>query len=451
MKFFVLTTVLLASFSLHAQSRRAVSSATPTAATSDERSIKEMFDEANAYTRNKFAEFEKKKLAFSDSLRQQTEREQKQLAAKYANLAVTRAPKGDDLYYVGLLHWIAESLDNAADAFSKFIASENAAPERSQTARSLIAVISAKRAKLTEQTRMANEIAKAFIAAEDLAKASAYAKEAYKAAKTLVEDQTTRARGMDELVDSGMLVFETYRDQHKSAEADAVLEDMQKIAGSVGSPTFFYYATDKLITYQIETDRKPLALETYLSSLIKAGREMSIKGHQTEVIERLKRREKHYKLLLQPAPEIVGVHSWFPGERRTLASLRGKVVLLDFWATWCAPCFDAFPALSDWHTDLTSEGLVILGVTRFYGQAEGFSVDRPNEIEFLKRFKAKQRLEYDFVVLNDQETQLLYGATALPTAVLIDRKGIIRYIEAGTSPSRIEDMRQMVYKLLAEK
>jgi len=223
------------------------------------------------------------------------------------------------------------------------------------------------------------------------------------------------------------------------------------LAAKVGSPTFFYYATDKLITYMIETGRKSLAMETYLTSLIKAGRDLPLKGQQTEAVERLKKREKHYKILHEPAPEILSVDVWFPGERQSLQSLRGKVVLLDFWATWCTPCFEAFPALSEWHQDLGPDGLVVLGLTRYYGQAEGFRVDNPNEIDFLKRFKAKQKLPYDFVVTSDQQSQIAYGATALPTTVLIDRKGKIRYIEAGTSSSRIEDLRRMILKLLAEK
>ncbi len=77
--------------------------------------------------------------------------------------------------------------------------------------------------------------------------------------------------------------------------------------------------------------------------------------------------------------------------------------------------------------------------------------ERPAELEALKEFRQKQKLPYDFVVAGDQRIQLLYGGTNLPTAVLVDRKGVIRYIESGTSPSRMNQMREMILKLIAEK
>jgi hypothetical protein len=95
--------------------------------------------------------------------------------------------------------------------------------------------------------------------------------------------------------------------------------------------------------------------------------------------------------------------------------------------------------------------LVIIGVTRYYGEAEGFPVDNVNETEFLKRFKKGYDLPYDFVVTKDATTQRDFGATTLPTAVLIDRKGVIRFVESGTSSSRLEQIRENIVKLLAEK
>ena len=81
----------------------------------------------------------------------------------------------------------------------------------------------------------------------------------------------------------------------------------------------------------------------------------------------------------------------------------------------------------------------------------GLPADNAAEIEFLQRFKKENRLPYEFVITKDIATQMTYGASAIPTTVLIDRKGIIRYIETGTSASREEEIRQEIVKLLAEK
>ena len=95
-------------------------------------------------------------------------------------------------------------------------------------------------------------------------------------------------------------------------------------------------------------------------------------------------------------------------------------------------------------------GLEILGMTRFYGHGEGAELDEKGEIEFLERFKIKQRLPYSFVVSQNDTNQKAYGATVLPTAVIIDRQGIIRYIESGTNSNRGEEIQAVVEKLLAK-
>lgn len=472
MKTLTLVFLLTSAISISAQARRVVPGAAPSpiASATNERTVKELFDEANTYKRNRIAEFEAKKVKYSESLEQQINREMKQLAAKYASQAETRTSlKGDDFYYLGLLYWTSENLDGTNESLRKFVTETDVSPEKIQTSRSLITVIEAKRGALaealarwneyqknepkkpTEMLRMSNEMAKAFIVAKEPGKAEPFASEAYKTAKALSTDPTTRARSLDEMVDSGMLIFEIARDAGKTAEAEAILSDMQDSAARFGSPSFFYYASDKLITYQIETGRKPLAMETYLNALLKANKDLPLPGQRTDATDRLKRRERQYKLLLEPAVEFVNVGKWFPGEAKTLESLKGKVVVLDFWATWCGPCFEAFPHLAEWSRDYASQGLVVLGLTRYYGQAEGLGMDNIAELDFLRRFREKQKLPYDFLVFKDQTTQISYAATALPTTVIIDRKGKIRYIESGTSTTRLEEMRQFVLKLLAEQ
>jgi thiol-disulfide isomerase/thioredoxin len=470
MKLFAVILLFTFSLGVAAQSGPGIAANTSAATAQPQRTVKQLFDEANAYTRNKFAEFEAKKIKYSEALEQQANREKKQLAAKFAAEVQARSDlKGEDLYYLGLLHWIAENLDGTSASLKRYTSETEALPEKLQTARSIMAVVEAKQAhlieavsvwneyqksepkKLTENLRMANEIAKAYINAKDPDKALPFAKEAYSAAKTLTFDPQTRLRSIDEMVDSGMLVFEINRDQNKTADAEAIVTDMQDSSAKFGSSSFFVYATDKLITYQIETGRKPLAMETFRASLLKAGRDLPLSGQQADAVNKLKKREMQYKLLMEPAIEFVGVDKWFPGQTKTLESLKGKVVLLDFWATWCGPCFEAFPHLADWNRDYSDRGLVVLGLTRYYSQQEGTAMDKPSEIDFLGRFREKQKLPYDFVVFDDQRTQMAYAATALPTTVIIDRKGKIRYIESGTSTTRLEDMRQFILKLLAEK
>jgi len=475
---YLLSSILLAFIfanSDYAQSRR-VTPNTPQPTTSvvtemKDSTAEEMFTEANTYAKKKFAEFEAKKIPFSDNLFKQTVREQKQLAAKYATVLAGRENlKGEDFYYAGMLNWLAENLDNATEFFQKYIATaENPAVEKLQTARSIVIVASARRkkfdeaeklladylkaepVKLTERLRMESELAKSYRAEKNLPKASAHAEEAYAASKILVKDSVSRARALDDLLDAGIAAFEIYRDGGKRQEAENTLADLRKTAALVGSSSVYYTAIDENIKYLIATGRKPLALQMYSNAPAQAEKDFTAKPLQEDVSRRLKRREKHYKLLGEVAPELTAIDRWLPGQPQTLASLRGKVVMLDFWATWCAPCIDAFPSLIEWHQNYKQDGLEILGVTKYHGEAEGFPVDNAAEIEFLQRFKKVQRLPYDFVIAKDNTNQIIYGAGAIPTAVLIDRKGVIRYIETGSSASREEEIRAEIEKLLAEK
>lgn len=438
---------------------------------SEQPSPKAMYDEANAYSKKKFDEFQQKKLPYTDALYEQTLREQKQLAARYAATLTARPQlEGDDFYYLGMLHWLAQNLDGASETLRKFVETKDANAENLQTSRSVLTVIAARRknfdeaekflsdylkgapVKPRERQKMEGELAENYRAARDYAKAAAHAEESFRAAKTLLQDGASRTRAMAETLEAAMALQEIYRESGDYKNAEATLASLRKIAASFDSPAVYYYAIDQSIKFFIGTNRKPAALEFYKAAQNQTRKDFSNKALQDDVLRRLMRREKHYELLGEIAPEIASVEQWFPAAAaKTLADLRGKIVLLDFWATWCGPCIASFPKLTDWQETFQKDGFVILGLTRYYTTIDGTKAEQKTEADAVGRMKATHRIPYDFVLAKDALNHHNYGADTIPTAVLIDRKGVIRYIDSGVSISREEELRKMIEKLLAEK
>ncbi|NOY43831.1 MAG: TlpA family protein disulfide reductase [Deltaproteobacteria bacterium] len=139
----------------------------------------------------------------------------------------------------------------------------------------------------------------------------------------------------------------------------------------------------------------------------------------------------------KPAPDfdLVSVD----GNHVRLSDLRGKVVLLDFWATWCPPCRVAIPHLVELQRKYRKEGLVVIGM----------NMDQdPDE---LAQFMARTTFNYP-VVRVDETTRMAYGGiSSIPQAFLIDRAGYLRHSFMGFSPDIGRDMEEKVRRLLEEK
>jgi thiol-disulfide isomerase/thioredoxin len=130
------------------------------------------------------------------------------------------------------------------------------------------------------------------------------------------------------------------------------------------------------------------------------------------------------KLIGQPAPELA-VKEWLNSSPLTLADLKGKVVLLEFWATWCKPCEQMFPKIKEFHRSYADQGLEVLALTRYFMAYGGPPEAKAQEITLIREFAGKHAIEFPVGVSEDESTQDAYGATALPMFALIDRAAVV--------------------------
>ncbi len=131
-----------------------------------------------------------------------------------------------------------------------------------------------------------------------------------------------------------------------------------------------------------------------------------------------------------------------------LADLKGKVILLDFLAHWCGPCIVNFPALDALQKKYESKGLVIIGITQYYGFfGDHEKTSEPEELAALKALKTERRAKLGFVV-GPQSNFMAYGISGLPAYVLIDRTGKVRVIK--TSEAVGEGLERIIQSLIAE-
>jgi thiol-disulfide isomerase/thioredoxin len=137
------------------------------------------------------------------------------------------------------------------------------------------------------------------------------------------------------------------------------------------------------------------------------------------------------------APALKDVHAVSGVFPASLAALRGRVVLLDFWATWCGPCRIVAPKLSALQARYGAQGLTVLGVAA-------------DDAQDIADFSTRAGVSYPLAADSHGETSRIYGVTSLPTLLVIDKRGVIREVAVGYDPGEDAWLESQVRSLLGE-
>lgn len=124
------------------------------------------------------------------------------------------------------------------------------------------------------------------------------------------------------------------------------------------------------------------------------------------------------------------------GENLRLSELRGEVVLINFWASWCGPCRQEMPILSELHDQYQDMGFTVLGVN-----VEENSADA-------RRLLQDMPVSFPVLFDNDSKVSKQYDVVAMPSTVLVDRDGNVRYLHRGYNPGEeaiyVEKVRDLI-------
>jgi len=150
-------------------------------------------------------------------------------------------------------------------------------------------------------------------------------------------------------------------------------------------------------------------------------------------------RATQISLMGQTAP-VINIKTWINGAPVRLEDLRDRVVLLEFWATWCKPCQEMFPKLKQLHEQASPRGLDIVAITRHYMAYGATAESKQEELQLMDTTVTNHGVSFAVGVAEDESLQATYGANGLPTAILIDRRGVVRYAGPGGDDPGFEAM-----------
>ncbi|MDT7541711.1 MAG: hypothetical protein QOE33_1615 [Acidobacteriota bacterium] len=409
-----------------------------------EKSAAQLYEEAASYTRRKYEELERAGFHYDAKLAAEVEAEQRALAARnVVALLAHSSLANEDKFFLGQLQSLAGDSVRAVETMRAFLVTKHdATHDEQQTARFIIALeIARKGPPDTAESALADylandsppsherryrlemQLAQSYRQSGERERAIGHARAAFESAKQLNSTATLDAATRDEIFyRSGQFLAEALNEVNRTGEAIAALQELRRL--SVSFPSADLYRRTTLIL----------------------GRIVPAVGYMTRLDDPLFDADKGARI----APEIE-VKDWIDQKPTTLAQERGRVVLLDFWATWCAPCQAALPSMSEWQKRYKDRGLTIIAFTQYRDETtDGHAVKTKQEHDALREFRRTNHLPFGVAAAESVTTAARYNVTSIPAAVLIDRRGVVRYLNVSSNDDDLKELEQMIVKLLDE-
>jgi thiol-disulfide isomerase/thioredoxin len=240
-----------------------------------------------------------------------------------------------------------------------------------------------------------------------------------------------------ELLDALSWLARGELDAKQYDEADRYAEETRKLA------------VKALAKRKMDDERRlPLALgaaiEVHAQVLAARGervaavaflRQQLVAYRTTSIAARIQKNINLLRLEGKPAPPLDETQ-WLGPNPPTLAELKGRPVLLFFWAHWCGDCKAEMPVLARLAADFKSTGLALIGPSQHYGFIAGGD-EAPRDLETRYIDMVRQQYYAPLAAMSvplSEQNFINYGASTTPTLVLIDRQGIVRLYHPGAMP-----------------
>lgn len=415
-----------------------------------------LYEDASKYVERKFEEFRQNRVPFSRALATETFQQQRELAARHAAQLVARGNlAGTDYYYLGMLYNLAEKSAETAESLRRFLAPD--APDTKAATEAAAKVVAGK--AVTKDQR---QNARLILGVEVAALGRFEEAESVLAAYSASEPATPQ--GLFKLHYSLARAYSKNKRNEESAKhartAFRVAKESPVTAGEESDRAQIIRSAAEFLADTLLSLKKEREAAETMEELLRLGLALPSAQVFTSAARWLAEQDQE-KLIdgvlretppenVPPAPEI-NIAEWIDQKPVKLADLRGRVVLLDFWATWCAPCRFTMPKLKTLHERFKKDGLVVVGLTQFFGREGKNVLTQAEELAFLRNYKKELKLPYPFAVALNSDNDERYGVHSIPTAFLIDRRGRVRYIAVGASNAHDEEMADTITRLLAEQ